>query len=87
MKIIRAFEPGDRYHRDFDHCSYTQGWAQVDSIQGELGGSLYAPCSLKAGSSPSPAETSPDPNSCSACGDQTSAQVPLVREAAARLQP
>lgn len=40
MKIIRAFEPGDRYHRDFDHCSYTQGWAQIDSIQGALGGSL-----------------------------------------------
>ena len=33
MKIIRTFEPGDRYHYDFDICSCARGWAQVDTAQ------------------------------------------------------
>jgi hypothetical protein len=33
MKIIRSFEPGDRYRYDFDHCSCARGWAQVDTAQ------------------------------------------------------
>lgn len=33
MKIIRSFEPGDRYRYDFDLCSCVRGWAQVDTAQ------------------------------------------------------
>ena len=33
MKIIRSFEPGDRYRFDFDLCSCARGWAQVDTAQ------------------------------------------------------
>lgn len=33
MKIIRSFEPGDRYRYDFDLCSCARGWAQVDTAQ------------------------------------------------------
>ncbi len=33
MKIIRTFEPGDRYRYDCDLCSCDRGWAQVDSAQ------------------------------------------------------
>jgi hypothetical protein len=33
MKIIRSFEPGDRYRYHFDLCSCTRGWAQVDTAQ------------------------------------------------------
>jgi hypothetical protein len=36
MKIIRSFEPGDRYRFDFDLCSCVRGWAQVDTAQVEL---------------------------------------------------
>jgi hypothetical protein len=33
MKIIRRFQPGDRYRFDFDLCSCARGWAQVDTAQ------------------------------------------------------
>ena len=33
MKITREFCPGDRYTYDFGHCSYENGWAQVDTAQ------------------------------------------------------
>jgi hypothetical protein len=33
MKIIRSFEPGDRYRYDFNLCSCARGWAQVDTAQ------------------------------------------------------
>ena len=33
MKIIRSFEPGDRYLYDFAICSPARGWAQVDTAQ------------------------------------------------------
>lgn len=33
MKIIRSFEPGDRYRYDFDLCTCARGWAQVDTAQ------------------------------------------------------
>ena len=33
MKIIRSFEPGDRYRYDFGICSPARGWAQVDTVQ------------------------------------------------------
>lgn len=33
MKIIRSFEPGDRYRYDFGICSPARGWAQVDTAQ------------------------------------------------------
>jgi len=33
MKIIRSFEPGDRYRYNFDLCSFARGWAQIDSAQ------------------------------------------------------
>jgi len=32
MKIIRSFEPGDRYRYDFDLCSCARGWVQVDRL-------------------------------------------------------
>ena len=33
MKIIRSFEPGDRYQYDFVLCTCARGWAQVDTAQ------------------------------------------------------
>ena len=36
MKIIRSFEPGDRYRYDFNVCSCARGWAQVDTAQDNL---------------------------------------------------
>jgi hypothetical protein len=33
MKIIRSFEPSDRYRYDFDPCSCARRWAQVDTAQ------------------------------------------------------
>ena len=33
MKITREFCPGDRYVYDFGLCSYSNGWAQVDTAQ------------------------------------------------------
>ena len=32
MKIIRSFEPGDRYPYDFDLCTCARGWAQVELL-------------------------------------------------------
>lgn len=33
MKIIRSFEPGDRYRFDFDLCTCARGGIQVDTAQ------------------------------------------------------
>ncbi|MCL5779200.1 hypothetical protein M1105_19745 [Limibaculum sp. FT325] len=33
MKVLRSFEPGDRYRYDFDLCAPSKGWAQVDTAQ------------------------------------------------------
>lgn len=33
MKIIRSFELGERYRKDFDLCSCARGWAQVTQDQ------------------------------------------------------
>lgn len=32
-RIIRTFEPADRYAYDFGACSIDRGWAQVDTSQ------------------------------------------------------
>jgi len=42
MKIIRSFEPGDRYRYDFDLCSCARGWAQVDTAQDALSFGTWA---------------------------------------------
>ncbi|MBN2053275.1 hypothetical protein JW905_00040 [bacterium] len=33
MKIERSFKSIDRYYFDVGHCSYSRGWAQVDTGQ------------------------------------------------------
>ncbi len=33
MEIIREFAPADRYRYDFEVCTISKGWAQVDTSQ------------------------------------------------------
>ncbi len=33
MKVIKEFNPCDRYVFDFDICAISKGWAQVDTSQ------------------------------------------------------